>query len=643
MYRFIQRHSPALGYLAIVILVFGRALVPQEGQLIFGDDIHHQYYFYRQFFNQWIGRGIFPWWNPYLFGGEPFIANPVVNVWYPLNWLFSFLPLNAAYSVHLAFHIFWAMLGMFWLLRSVSGIPSERLRASKYQVSGIAAWTGGVIFGLSGFFAARVFAGHVDMIAAASWMPWVVWAFTQKSIPVAAGIFALQLLSGYQTMAFFTAIVVAVFARNKFRALLAGVGGVGLAAFHILPVQEFFRQSIRTFDFPYSWHAYGAITWESLKQVVAPFYFGNQYTYAGPPPNFVEHAMFVGIAGLVLAIVGAARKKIAWAFLGVAVFGLWMALGPNAPIDLQYILWKIVPLYHVLRIPSRHLILFSFGAAGLAALGLSMFGKTAQKLIALVVVAELLLFARSFVELRPVPETRHDAELLSVLGQDQQPYRVLQNFGVWLPARDALDFDAVMPYGIFSATGYDPSILRTYYVFVASASGQAAENAALSQDVQIPYLTPAAADALDFLNIKYILVPSDYDSFSGNERYRLISEKTGRVYENTTVLPRFFLEDSSCGGATVTSYTPNNTEVSVASTCDTTLVSSEVFYPGWEAFVDGKKTDITVSNGAFRTLSIPAGNHHVSFRYFPKLFIPGVVISVLTLLFLLTFRRASRE
>lgn len=643
------RWLPVIGYIVVVIFVFGSALVPQEGFLIFGDDIHHQYYFYRQFFNEWIGKGIFPWWNPYLFGGEPFIANPIVNIWYPPNWLFSALPLNIAYSWHFALHLFWAMLGMFVLISSFLGKHSK-----------LAAWSSGVIFGLSGFFAARVFAGHVDVVAAASWMPWVVYAFTQKNRAIAAGVFALQLLAGYQTIAFFTAIAVGVFIVHQalleksgkpiLQALIAGAAGLGLAAFHILPVQEFFRRSIRLFSFPYEWNSYGALTWESLKQLIAPFFFGNQHTYTGPPPNFVEHAMFIGTVGLVLVGVGGyatfKKRGIGIAFAAIALFGLWMSLGPNAPVDLQYLLWKSVSMYHYLRIPPRHLVLFVFGAAALAGIGLGALHKSVQKVIAVVIVFELVLFARSFIELRPVPEARHDRELINILTQDAQPYRLLQNFGVWLPQRDALDFDSVMSYGIFSATGYDPSILRNYYEYLARASGTTGNEAVLNNDVQVPYLTPQAADQLDFLNIKYILVPPSHDPFAGSRRYALIREDTQkayRLYENTTVRPRFYLEDLSCGEASVTSYAPNKIEVSVASSCNTTLMSSEVFYPGWEASVDGQKTRIDEVNGTFRALFMPTGEHHIVYTYKPTIFLWGAIISVASLIFLVwSIRRKSR-
>lgn len=162
------------GYIFIIVITFGRALFPPEGMMIFGDDIAHQYYFLREFFNHFLHIGTFPWWNPYIFSGQPFIADPMVNIWYPVNWLYMLLPLNIAYSWHLALHVFWAMLGMRTLMK--------RVIREKGEIGEMGGWISGLLFGLSGFFMARTWAGHVDVIAAASWMPWVVWACTKKRI-----------------------------------------------------------------------------------------------------------------------------------------------------------------------------------------------------------------------------------------------------------------------------------------------------------------------------------------------------------------------------------------------------------------------------------------------------------------------------
>jgi hypothetical protein len=621
------------------------------GSLIYGDDIHRQYYFFREFFRLWLSRGIWPWWNPYLFGGEPFIANPVVNIWYPPTWLFVVLPLPISYPVHLMLHIFWAMAGMYLLLNKVT--PSR-----------LAAWTGGIVFGLSGFFMARTYAGHVDVIAAASWLPWVVLGFLlflekpgARRLAMASGAFAFQLFAGYQTMAFFTVIAVGFVAiveslkHRSVRPLLLAVGagfiGVLLAAIQIIPEQEFFRQSIRTFSLPYSWISYGSLTMQSLLQFINPFYFGDQTTYHGPPPNFIEHSAYVGVGGILLALVGVllllltSKKRqsatpVVLGFAACLVYGIWMSLGSNAGADLQFIAWKIIPMYRFLRIPPRHLILVVFGLSGLAAFGLGRVRGTVLRTVASIAVCvELVLFAGHFIAVKPLPVTRHDASLISTLTSDAEPVRTLENFGVWIAPRDSLDFDSVMPYGIFSATGYDPSILRSYYSYIASSMGLSGDRAVLSADVQIPFMGAKDADVLDRLNIKYILVPPAYDPFGSSNRYRLLKEDVGRdyrLYENTTVIPRYFFPAQPGSSVHVVSYTPNEVELDVTAIHDGILESSEVYYPGWAAYVDGKKTDLTVSNGVFRTLSVPSGKHRIRMVYKPIIFVYGGFVSLVTCL-----------
>ena len=99
-----------------------------------------------------------------------------------------------------------------------------------------------------------------------------------------------------------------------------------------------------------------------------------------------------------------------------------------------------------------------------------------------------------------------------------------------------------------SASGYDPAILRNYYEFAAAVAG--IENPDVQQtDVQIPYLLPPSR-YVDFLNVKYIFVPSWFDSVAGSTpKYKLVMEENKkdyfRLYENTRVFPRFFLRRRS--------------------------------------------------------------------------------------------------
>jgi hypothetical protein len=697
------------GYLVVLCVVFGNALIPKPGYLLFGDDIHREYYFFRQFLNNAIHSGFIPWWNPYNFAGTPFMADPIVNIFYPPNWLYVLLPLNTAYSWHIAFHVVWAMVGMYVFLGYLGTLGH------------LSKWLGGLIFGLSGFFAARIWAGHVDVIAAASWMPWVAYASTRvfswqwtvhgknelKNILILA-IFTLtaQLYAGYQTMAFFTMEAVGVLfviqvitdrppvseiiqriSRIAFVVLCA----FGLFCVVLLPQQEFFRESIRTYPFPYSWNSVGALEWRSLVQMLNPFYFGTQLSYHGQPPNYPEQIMFVGVVGLVLALIGQIglirhiwAKKRAWTGIGfalVAFIGLWVSLGPNARVDLQYFLWKLIPFYHYLRLPPRHLVLFVFGLAGLSGIGFDFLSKSLKLpkslrlLMTGVLVVEMVLYARNFIVLKPIPETGYDPVLVRTVTTGI--YRVLPNFGVWVPPRDSLPFDSSMSLGYFSATGYNTMILKRYYHFIDTINN-ASVPSVLEHDVQVPYLD-IHSRALDFLNIKYLLVPTKYDPLGGasTDRFTLLrtdAKRDYRLYENITVLPRYFLVTSAkniadmksssdfstsvyiekplndqsqtnckTNSAEVTSYTPNAVQLAISSDCDGYLVSSEVNYPGWEARVDGKPAPILEGNGAFRTIAVSKGEHVVTYTFIPRIFVLGGLISVGTLIVILFWMRKSYE
>ena len=104
-----------LGYIIIVVTIFWTVFTAPNGTLIFGDDIHRSYYFFSQYLTASIKSGFIPWWNPYNFAGTPFLANPITNAFYPINWLFFILPANVVYPVSFVLHLILAMSGMYLL------------------------------------------------------------------------------------------------------------------------------------------------------------------------------------------------------------------------------------------------------------------------------------------------------------------------------------------------------------------------------------------------------------------------------------------------------------------------------------------------------------------------------------------------
>ncbi|MGE5619396.1 MAG: YfhO family protein [Sphingomonadaceae bacterium] len=81
---------------------------------------------------------------------------------------------------------------------------------------------------------------------------------------------------------------------------------------------------------------------------------------------------------------------------------------------------------------------------------------------------------------------------------------------------------------------------------------------------------------------------------------------------------------------TVRLLSKRNTEVTVAVSTDEPafLVTSDAYWPGWRAFVDGHETPVMRANVGGRAIRLEAGTHLVTFHFQPPLFTFGLVVSV---------------
>jgi hypothetical protein len=61
------------------------------------------------------------------------------------------------------------------------------------------------------------------------------------------------------------------------------------------------------------------------------------------------------------------------------------------------------------------------------------------------------------------------------------------------------------------------------------------------------------------------------------------------------------------------------------------LVLADSFYPGWNAYVNGRQEKIYRANLFFRAVPLSAGTHNVEFRYEPRSFAIGRAVSIVTL------------
>ena len=78
-------------------------------------------------------------------------------------------------------------------------------------------------------------------------------------------------------------------------------------------------------------------------------------------------------------------------------------------------------------------------------------------------------------------------------------------------------------------------------------------------------------------------------------------------------------------------YENSTVTIATATNGESILVLADSFYPGWKAYIDGTETAILRANHFYRAVRLPSGVHQVEFRYEPRSFMIGAMISLATL------------
>lgn len=314
--------------------------------------------------------GHFPLWDRDLFLGAPLFANIQSAVLYPPNVVFLFVSIPRAFSILVIAHVWWAAWG------------SALLARRTWNVSWLAAYSAGAVFGLGGFFSAQ--AGHLNQISTASWLPWLLlsldWSWQRRSwqaAGIAAVIVAVQFLAGHTQETYYLLCIAAgwivwrcVQQRSKPRhalftassALLATSIGILLTGVQLAPTYELAQQSIRSGGLP----IYEASSFSlPLRQLVIELLPGYLHQ-----PTSTEYDGYVGLIGLTLAIIGliAAWHRPGTRFLFILVLaGISLAIGIYSP--LWRLAFHVVPGFASFRVPARALYISAFGLALLVGLG----------------------------------------------------------------------------------------------------------------------------------------------------------------------------------------------------------------------------------------------------------------------------------
>jgi hypothetical protein len=412
-----RRQVGVVVLLALFVAALYYPLLFTDRVLASGDILLYVYP-YRDYAANTLAAGRIPLWNPYIFMGAPFLANPQAAVLYPLHWPLIWLPVTKQVYWSAAIHSWLLGLGGYGLLRGW-GLPTS------------AALLTGVILAGSGFYGGLI--GHLNQMNAAAWLPWALLLLeygirntgygiriTNYQLRVTlcmALLVAMMLLAGHTQTAYINLFALGAWViwrlffwlsfsspsptahtpHSRVLSLLSlvstlpslfsplpllipliagGLLGVLLSAAQLLPTLELSQLGLRSGGLSYAEATSFSLKPLHLLWTLLPSYGLVDLGAVFGTPAFTEYMAYVGLIGLALATLGAWRGRGAPRQVGLflVVLGFLLALGRWNP--LYFILYWVLPGFDLFRNPARWMMLYTLGMAILAGLGADYLWQT---------------------------------------------------------------------------------------------------------------------------------------------------------------------------------------------------------------------------------------------------------------------------
>lgn len=424
-----MKPKPAVIIIAAAVVVFFAPFLLNPKLLTIRDnDLGRTYIPLFTFFKESIRKDHqFPLWRESQMMGETLIGNPLWSPIYPLNIIFVLFPIGLGSIIYLLFHFELAGLSTYFLARS-------------FKLSNTASLSAALFYAFSTKMLLHLSAGHITMIAAASFIP-LAFLATRNLIAkasftwiVVGSVSLAAMYITYPTIFYYTVIFLAVYYLYKYPPkliknfdVLKSAGffwpfivlmlvTLGLAAAALLPQLEFApfstRSSLRFEDVAQP-------LW-NLKRFVTSLIF--------PYPIFSsldhESLLYLGAVPIFLAAFGFWRLSKTQKLLVGAVGALTLAFAAGASTPVFKIAYDFLPILKYSRITTRLWLDVALVIALLAAFGISkMKSKTLAYFIVAIFLAENIFIG--YKKIFSVPSLSFgNAALYELLASDHDIFRV---------------------------------------------------------------------------------------------------------------------------------------------------------------------------------------------------------------------------
>ena len=592
-------------------------------------DVHYacQAYFARE-----LKEGRLPFWTPYVFSGFPFLADPQVGAFYPLNWPFVLAGAGPKLiQAEIALHGLVAAVGTYHFLKLVIGDVW-------------AAALGAIAYPLSGFFAGH--ASHVGMVQGASLLPWLFYVGSRafgghflRWLGASGLVAGLILLTGHFQTALYCLVAFAVYgllcvirAPGLLFRYLALLGGSVLLAFAIsavmvLPGLELAGHSLRAAQ-NFSNSTEGTLEARALVTLLVPDalgVFGGEYI---GPGDRTQYYFYGGLILLPLVALGMYFRAGAWMPATLALLAIWFMCGPGGGL---YRIAMLIPWMGKVRAPIHAWFVAGFAFAWLAAAGVAGLRKRLRAPWLSWGLCVLLTLDLCWVNswTNPLAFARESFDVLYKQGAELLRSRVapLIDPGTRFAAADRLTvfgpMNSPLLVRVETKYGYNPLELWRYAKYREAATVNLRLWDALSVSWMLDQRTgqlvrrPAPLSRAWFPRQIRRVAP-------GEEEVRALLDLEPA---EEAVITRDFA--TARGGQVLHVETGHRQWlVRYRSKEAGLLVFSLPWFPGWSAHVAGRELPLAPVNLALSGVQVPAGEHVVTLEYRSRWFKAGALLSL---------------
>lgn len=584
-----------------------------------------------------LSSGQIPLWNNLFLSGTPLLPDPQSQIFYLPNIIFLLFDIDQGFIISLFLHSYLGGLGIYLCSRKI------------FNFSRTASLFAATIYIASPKMAGFLEAGHISLLYSHAWIPFVV--FTTYKILMTGKIKWTILLSFslaailYSHIIIFSLTLLFIFiffifhalqrkiliSKNSAYLILAFITTLGLISIQLLPMIEWGSETTR-FLLLENRDVYPK--WTSVREFLQvsfiPWTLGKDGIWAVESEKWLA----LGTISVLLSVYGFLNIKKTYkiAILALTLFVFLITLNNASLIYVFLVNWD---LYALIRVSTRVWFVEVLIITFLAGFGLNILQKKFYRFsifICILALSEIIFLSWTYL-LKPIPNSNFaSAEIYQFIKSDKDRFRVFC-------VTRCLSQKESAKAGLELLDGYNTIQQRNFYKQAWQLMGGYWNYYTLSIPpiglYEFEKLQPDPV-SLGAYNVKYIISP--HRLLNKNFQLKKRIDKY-YIYENILFLERaYFLDDNRkpISSANIIKYSPNNIIVDTSQKPASRLVLSEVYSLGWKAYLNGvKEVPVQETPDALRLVDLKDNTQFVDFKYSPDSFKKGVIITLITLGFII--------